>query len=145
MTLEEDLKIGHWFFMCCEQDLFQIATEEDLEFARSWAEDVPSKGYLSKEDALEAIRLEKQGPITTVQVISGDHSADSTAYVSGVSYGVEGDTGIWQTIWIKARMLFDSTDSDKILLLASNAVSQPKDKEKYGKHWTGKEWVVNGD
>jgi hypothetical protein len=52
-----ELKIGHWYTFCCERDLTQIASEEELEEVRNdLLEDGMNKVWETKEEALLEIK-----------------------------------------------------------------------------------------
>ena len=53
----EDLKIGHWYTFCCEEDLTEITSEDQLKDARADLEDCIGDAWETKEEALTEIDL----------------------------------------------------------------------------------------
>ena len=53
----QDARIGDWWAPCCEQDLRQILTQEDLDDMRDWVDDeAPFEGvWDTQEEALADI------------------------------------------------------------------------------------------
>jgi hypothetical protein len=56
ITNPDEVKIGHWYTFCCEEDLTQIDNDEELETVKEDLQDEIDSVWETKEEALAEIK-----------------------------------------------------------------------------------------